>query len=167
MPRPATHYAATLILALAFAAIAGAWIFEAFGYLPCELCLKQRIPYYFGVPLAALVAYIALRGPRGLLTAGFAALALIFAASALFGAYHAGVEWGLWPGPQECTGVSALPTAGDLLNALKTVKVVRCDEVAIRILGLSLAGWNAVVSAAITLLAARAAYGSSTESQYR
>ena len=167
MIRLRAPHAALLILTLAFAAIAGAWIFEAFGYLPCELCLKQRIPYYFGVPLAALVAYIATRGPRALLTAGFVGLALLFAASAAFGVYHAGVEWGLWPGPRECTGVSALPPAGDLLNALKTIKVMRCDEVAIRILGLSLAGWNAIVSVAIALVAARAAYGSSTESQYR
>jgi disulfide bond formation protein DsbB len=148
---------AALILVAAGGAIGGAWIFEAFGYLPCELCLKQRIPYYYGAPLAAVVAYIAARGPRGLLTTGFAALALVFAASAAFGAYHAGVEWGYWAGPTACTGSSLPAQGGDLM--------VRCDEVAIRILGLSLAGWNAIVSLGITALAARAAYGSSTESQ--
>lgn len=150
---------AALILFAASAALVGAWIFEAFGYLPCELCLKQRIPYYFGIPLALLVTYIAARGPKSLLAAGFAALALVFAASCALGVYHAGVEWGFWQGPTACTG-SAFPAGGgDLLQQLKTVKVVRCDAVAIRILGLSLAGWNALVSLAIAALAARGALG--------
>jgi disulfide bond formation protein DsbB len=156
---------AALILLASAAAILGAWTFQAFGILPCELCLKQRIPYYYGVPLAALVTYIAARGPRGLLATGFAALALVFAASAAFGVYHAGVEWGFWQGPTACTGSSLPVSGGNLMEQLKTVQVVRCDEVAIRILGLSLAGWNAIVSLGITALAARAAYGSSTESQ--
>ena len=157
--------AAALILFAASAALVGAWIFEAFGYLPCDLCLKQRQPYYIGIPLALIVTAITQRGSRGLVTAGFAALALVFAASAALGAYHAGVEWGLWQGPTACTGSSLPAAGGNLLEQLKDFKVVRCDEVAIRILGLSLAGWNALVSLAIAALAARAAYGSSTESQ--
>ena len=149
--------AAFLILFFSAAAITGAWIFEAFGYLPCELCLKQRAAYYFGVPLAALTAFIAARGEdgpgRGVLPAAFIGLALIFAMSAVFGVYHAGVEWGFWPGPAECTGDFKPAPGGNLLEQLRNVKVVRCDAVAIRILGLSLAGWNAVVSALITTLA--------------
>ena len=156
---------AVLIGFAASVTIAGAWLFEAFGFLPCDLCLKQRQPYYAGIPLALIVTYITLRGPRGLITAGFAGLALVFAASAAFGAYHAGVEWGFWPGPSACTGSSLPAAGGNLLEQLKDFKVVRCDEVAIRILGLSLAGWNAVISLGITALAVRAAYGSSTESQ--
>ena len=81
-----------------------------------------------------------------------------FTASALFGAYHAGVEWGFWPGPSDCTGT--LEKAGsvtDFMKQLQTTKVVRCDAVAIRILGLSLAGWNAVISAAMALVAGIAA----------
>ena len=78
---------------------------------------------------------------------------MIFAASALFGVYHAGVEWGFWPGPAECTGDFKPAPGANLLEQLKTVKVVRCDAVAIRILGLSLAGWNAVVSALVAALA--------------
>ena len=156
---------AALIAAAAGAAIAGAWIFEAFGYLPCELCLKQRRPYYIGVPLALIVTVLTQRGPRSLITLGFAALALLFAASAASGVYHAGVEWRFWQGPTACTGSSLPAAGGNLLEQLKDFKMVRCDEVAIRILGLSLAGWNAMVSLGITLIAARAAYGSSTESQ--
>ncbi len=135
------------ITLVAFATIAGAWGFEAAGYLPCELCLKQRWAYYAGVPLAACVALAAAKGPRWLSGAGLAALAILFLGSAIFGAYHAGVEWGFWQGPTDCTGnLQKAPSMDDFMRQLNSVKVVRCDAVAIRILGLSLAGWNAVIS---------------------
>ena len=148
---------ALAVFVIALATITGAWAFEAAGYLPCELCLKQRTAYYAGVPLAGLIALIAMRGPdaplAGVVGAGFLALAMIFAANGLFGIYHSGVEWGFWQGPSECTGDFKGQSGGNLLEQLKTVKVVRCDAVAIRILGLSLAGWNAVVSALVAALA--------------
>jgi len=145
---------ALLILLVATATIAGAWIFQAFGYAPCELCLKQRYAYYLGVPLALITVIATLRRHETMLTPDFIALALVFAFSAAFGAYHAGVEWGFWAGPSDCTGsLTQAPTVNDFLKQLQTVKVVRCDAVAIRILGLSLAGWNAVISAAIVGLA--------------
>jgi disulfide bond formation protein DsbB len=146
--------AAAGVLLVAFATIAGAWVFEWAGYAPCELCLMQRWAYYAGVPLAALVAIIAARGPRGLAGAGLALLGLIFLGGMIFGAYHAGVEWGFWPGPTGCTGALArADSMADFLKQLETTKVVRCDAVAIRILGLSLAGWNAVMSAVMAALA--------------
>ena len=146
--------AALGVFILAFATIAGAWVFEWAGYAPCELCLMQRWAYYAGVPLAALVAIIVARGPRGLAGAGLALLGLLFIGSMIFGAYHAGVEWGFWPGPSGCTGaLTKADSMQDFLKQLETTKVVRCDAVAIRILGLSLAGWNAVISAAMAALA--------------
>ena len=158
MSRPKTLTpltAAATVFVVAFATIAGAWIFEAFGYLPCELCLQQRWAYYVGVPLAALTALVAWRGPATAARILLVLLGLIFAGSAVFGTYHAGVEWGFWPGPAGCTG--ALPAkAGDMadfMSQLQTTRVVRCDAVAIRILGLSLAGWNAVISAFMTMVA--------------
>jgi len=165
LPRPlqiVTPLQAALgVLILAFATIAGAWVFEWAGYAPCELCLMQRWAYYAGVPLAALVAVIAMRGPRALAGAGLALLGLLFIGSMVFGVYHAGVEWGFWPGPTGCTGALArADSMADFLKQLETTKVVRCDAVAIRILGLSLAGWNAVISAtmaALALLGARKA----------
>ena len=158
LPRPLHHVnplpAALGVLMLASATIAGAWVFEWAGYAPCDLCLKQRWAYYAGVPLAAFVAILAARGPRVLAGAGLALLGLIFIASAIFGLYHAGVEWGFWPGPAGCTGaLTRVETMADFLKQLETTKVVRCDAVAIRILGLSLAGWNAVISAAMAALA--------------
>lgn len=146
--------AAVVIFLFAAATIAGAFVFQALGYAPCELCLKERIPYYVGIALALLTIVLALRGPRRLLPAAFAGLVVIFAASAAFGVYHAGVEWGFWPGPASCTGtLSKAGSMQDFLHQLQTVKVVRCDAVAIRILGLSLAGWNAVISLGLAGLA--------------
>jgi disulfide bond formation protein DsbB len=147
--------AAWLILLIAAAAIAGAWIFQAIGYAPCELCLSERIPYYVGVPVAAATLVFALQRTRALMLAGFILLFLIFAFSAGFGVYHAGVEWHFWAGPSACTGdaLTKVNTMQDFLHQLQTQKVVRCDAVAIRILGLSLAGWNALISAALAVIA--------------
>jgi disulfide bond formation protein DsbB len=147
--------AAIIVGVVAFATIVGAWIFEYFGYAPCDLCLKQRWAYYVGVPLAGLAAVMNAEGPRGLRRPLLLLLALVFAASSIFGIYHAGVEWGFWPGPAGCTGTS-MPTVSnmnDFMKQLQTTRVVRCDEVALRILGLSLAGWNAVISAGMAALA--------------
>ena len=147
--------AAFAVFVIALATIAGAWVFEYYGYLPCDLCLKQRWAYYAGVPLAALAAFVAWQSPAAGKYLLFL-LALVFAGSAVFGVYHAGVEWGFWPGPAGCTG-TAMPRADtmqDFMKQLQTTRIVRCDEVAIRILGLSLAGWNAVVSAGMAAIAA-------------
>ena len=138
--------AAVAIAAIATATIAGAWIFEYFGYAPCPLCLKQRWAYYAGIPLALAVAAIA-PGSRNAAKAGLVLLALLWTGSAIFGAYHAGVEWKFWPGPGTCGG----DVSGILPDLSK--KVIACDEAAIRILGLSLAGWNTAISLAMAAIA--------------
>ena len=92
-----------------------------------------------------------------LLLAGLALLALAALGNAGLGTYHAGVEWKFWQGPTDCTGpVGNLGSAGNLLERLDTVKVIRCDEVQWRFLGLSLAGYNVLIS---LLMAAIAAWG--------
>jgi disulfide bond formation protein DsbB len=145
---------ALVILVIAVTSIAGAFVFEALGYAPCELCLKERIPYYAAIPIAGLALLFSARGPRSLLHAALCVLALIFAGSAIFGAYHAGVEWGFWPGPLECSGpLDRAASVDDFLKQLESFKVTRCDAPALRILGLSLAGWNAIVSAGLAALA--------------
>ncbi|MGH6823667.1 MAG: disulfide bond formation protein B [Methylocella sp.] len=145
---------ALTILAIAVGSIAGAFVFEAFGYAPCELCLKERIPYYAAIPIAGLALAFAARGPSSLLRAAFSILAAIFAASAILGTYHAGVEWGVWLGPTTCSGpLKHARSVEDFWRQLQSVKVARCDIAALRILGLSLAGWNAVISAGMAALA--------------
>jgi disulfide bond formation protein DsbB len=145
---------ALVILAIAVSSIVGAFLFEALGYAPCELCLKERIPYYAAIPFAGLAVLFAARGSKTLLRTAFVVLALIFTASAIFGAYHAGIEWGFWAGPGECSGVLDRAESGDdFLKQLQTVKVARCDAPALRILGLSLAAWNALISVGLAALA--------------
>ena len=142
--------AAAVALTLTLATIGGAFAFQAAGYAPCELCLKERLPYYVGILVALATLALAWRGPSAAARAGLVLLALVFLFSAGFGIYHAGVEWKFWPGPESCTGAVARPTSNaDFLQQLQSVHVVRCDAVAIRLLGLSLAGWNAIVSLVI------------------
>jgi disulfide bond formation protein DsbB len=151
--------AALAIAIIAAATLAGAWFFQlVLDIRPCPLCLEQRYAYYLAVPLGALVAFAAARdAPRAVLYAGLAILAAAALGNAGLGAYHAGVEWGLWQGPTDCSGpVGNLGNAGNLLERLDTVKVIRCDEVQWRFLGLSLAGYNVLIS---LLMAAIAAWG--------
>lgn len=155
--RSAAFTASLAVALIGLATIGGALISEhVFGYLPCMLCLWQRWPYYLGVPLAALLAAaIAAGAPPRFVVAGLALLACVFAVGSGLGVYHAGVEFGAWPGPASCGGGGALPTqASDLLGQLRTAKVVPCDAPAVLIFGLSLAAWNALIAAGLALLAA-------------
>lgn len=140
----------------AAATIAGALYFQhVLGYQPCKLCLTQRDPYYIGIPLALVAAVLPPRWGR----AGLWLLALIFLVSAGLGAYHSGVEWGFWAGPSDCGGAppAAASNMGDFLNQLQNTRVVSCTEAAWRFLGLSLAGWNVLISLALAGFAALAA----------
>jgi disulfide bond formation protein DsbB len=159
---PRDHANAALIASLAITAIAamtlaGAWFFQlVLDIRPCPLCLEQRYAYYLVVPLGALIALGAARGaPRAALVAGFAVIALATLWNAGLGAYHSGVERGFWQGPAECSGpVGNLGSAGDLLQRLDSAKVIRCDEVQWRFLGLSLAGYNVLISLLMAVIAA-------------
>jgi disulfide bond formation protein DsbB len=149
--------AALLTAAIAAATLAGAWYMQlVWGLAPCELCLKQRTAYYAIVPLGLLVALAASRGaPRPLLLVGLALIVLAALGNAGLGVYHSGVEWGFWQGPTECTGpVGNFGSAASLLEQLDKVKVVRCDEVQFRFLGLSLAGYSVLISLAMAAIAA-------------
>ncbi len=139
--------AAGLILVAAVGTIAGALVFEhVFGLPPCPLCLRQRIPYYAAMPVALAASVIPEESRWSRL--GLGALALIFLVSAALGVHHAGVEWGWWTGPNDCAGAPAPPPGGmgDFLNQLQTTRIVSCTEAAWRFLGLSLAGWNVLIS---------------------
>jgi disulfide bond formation protein DsbB len=158
------------------AAILGAFYFQfALGLQPCPLCLDQRVAYYVSIPLAVLVALGASVGAsRKVLTAALVVIAAAMLFNAGLGAYHAGIEWKFWAGPADCSGpLNSLGSTGGLLTQLQNIRVVRCDEAAWRFLGLSLAGYNVLISfalAAIALWGARAgwrSYGSSSLSQYR
>ena len=148
--------AAAAIALIAAATIAGAWFFQlVLDIAPCPMCLEQRFAYYGIIPLAILIAIGAKAGaPRGLLLVGLALIALAALGNSAFGAYHAGVEWKFWPGPTSCTGSALNIGGGSLLDQLDKVKVVPCDVVQWRFLGISLAGYNALISLVMAALAA-------------
>src|SRR5262245_17342989 len=151
--------AALAIAVISAATLAGAWFFQlVLDIRPCPLCLEQRYAYYLALPLGVLTAFLAARhAPRYLLMAAFVILLGAALANAYLGGYHAGVEWKFWPGPTDCSGpIVDLGSAGSLLQRLDTVKVIRCDEVQWRFLGLSLAGYSVLIS---LLMAAMSLWG--------
>jgi disulfide bond formation protein DsbB len=156
---PSSQWARALIIAAAsLAVLAAVWIFQGLGYQPCELCLAQRYAFYAAAPIAALTAAFSSRSAHGLARGGFVLLTAVFVISVALAAYHVGVEYHWWAGPTACTGgLTGSVDVNDLMKALDSVKVVRCDEVQLRIAGLSLAGWNVVASAALAVYAAVAA----------
>jgi len=148
-----------IVLVLGLATILGAWGFELIGgYVPCMLCLQERIPYYIGLPLV-LVALVAssLRAPDHIPRYLLLFAGLVFLIGTGLGIYHAGAEWGWWAGPSSCGGgMAAKP--GNLLEQLDNIHVVSCTEASWRFAGLSFAGWNAVVSLLLTIGAFWAAF---------
>ena len=144
--------AAALALFGAAAALGLALLAQyGFGLPPCEMCHWQRWPYFAALPLALA----ALRWPSRLLVGGLAALFALDAAIAIF---HAGVEWKWWTGITECSGGGLQATSVEALTAqIMGAPVVRCDEPALVVLGLSMAGWNALYALALTAAMALAA----------
>lgn len=163
-PTGANQRYAAIFLALAMAATVGTALgFEHIGgYIPCKLCLGQRVPYYVGVPLMLLAALSAsLRWPpaltRGLLLAG----ALLMALGLFLAVRHSGVEWGWWEGPSDCGAVAAPADTGGagILDAIDAFVPPACNKAALRVLGLSFAGWNAVASLVLAVVAFKGAFG--------
>ncbi len=150
------------VIALAMAAVVGSALgFEHIGgYIPCALCLEQRTPYYVGAPLMAVAALSAWLGGPSILTRVLAlAGGLLMAYGAVLGVYHSGVEWHWWAGPTGCSGANGAATdATTLLDDLNAKKPPSCDEAALRILGLSLAGWNVIASVVLAAASLRMAF---------
>lgn len=144
-----------IIASVSILVLAGAFAFQHAGYLPCELCYIGRWAHFAAIPLGLGFSLI----PEWR-RAGLYLLGAIFIANMAFSFWHAGIEWHWWPGPTACTGGGGL--SGGLPD-FNNLNVVQCDTPAIRIFGLSLAGWNAVISGALAGLAFR--QGSSSVSQ--
>jgi disulfide bond formation protein DsbB len=154
--------AAAAIAAIGLATILGAYFFQyVLGYRPCPLCLEQRIAYYVAIPLAAMVLLgVSVNSSRKVMTLAFVAIAAAMLWNAGLGAYHSGVEWQWWEGPKDCSGpVANFGSAGGLADLIQNTRVIRCDEAAWRFLGLSLAGYNVLISLAIAAIAAWGAVG--------
>lgn len=153
--------AALLLVGMA-TVIGSALAFEYIGgYIPCELCLLQRKPYYIGLVIGVITLItIALRLPARVTKSLILLLGVIMIVSTGLGIYHAGVEWHFWEGPSACsaTAGAGFTGTGDILGQLNSFKGPSCTEAALRIFGVSLAGWNVVTSlilAAIAFLGAK------------
>ena len=137
-----------LIATIGSAAIlAGAYAFQHIGGMPpCKLCLWQRWPH----AAAALIGVIIILTGR-IQLAWLGALASL--STAAIGMYHVGVEQGWWEGPTSCTssGVSNM-SSEDLMNQILAAPLVRCDDIAWQMAGISMAGWNAILSLALAAL---------------
>nr|WP_295889635.1 disulfide bond formation protein B [uncultured Devosia sp.] len=147
---PLDKKSAGLAFVLGLVTILAAWGSQVIGGLqPCELCLEQRMAYYYGLPILLAVLVTWNRLPLMVWYVAMAVVTAIFVWGAYMGAYHAGVEWGFWPGPTACTGVGG-PMDFDALSNL--TPVIGCDVVQFRLFGISLAGYNALISLAIVAL---------------
>jgi disulfide bond formation protein DsbB len=134
-------------------ALAAAFFFQhVMGLAPCPLCIWQRWPHVAGAALGAVALW---RG--GWLAAALGALAMAVGVGLSF--YHVGVEQHWWESPVCAAGgeIGAM-SAQDLLAQIRAAPIVRCDEVAWSLLGLSMAGWNALASLALGGLFAAAAW---------
>lgn len=138
-----------LALATPIALLGGAYISQyVFGLFPCEMCMWQRYPHFAALALG-LTSFFAV--PRRV-WAALAGLAIL--TSGLIGGFHAGVEYGWWEG---ITGCAALPGTIDVMD-VNAAPIVRCDVAPWNLAGISLAGWNFLISTigggAILVLAA-------------
>lgn len=151
---------AAVIVAVVGALTLGAVYYVQYVMLlaPCPLCLEQRTAFYVSVPLAALLWLGASYGAsRKVLMLGFIVILGFMLWNTGLATFHAGVEWKWWQGPTDCSGtIDKIGSVGNMLNQLQRISLVRCDEAAIRILGISLSGYDALVS---LFLAAVAAWG--------
>jgi disulfide bond formation protein DsbB len=142
-----------LITQIAFAVLLGAFYYEYFEKLvPCKLCLEQRYAYYFALIFGGAIYLY--NNPR-FIKPTLKLLAVVFIFNMWLGLYHAGAEWAFWPGPSSCAGAGqpTLNSVQDLLKSLPTTKVIDCTAVQWRLFGLSFAGYNTLISAALALFA--------------
>ena len=117
------------------------------GLVPCKLCLTQRLPHY-GLIALAMVSVI--HPAPQILWRPFAAI--LAGITGVIGIQHVGVEQGWWQGPQGCSSsIGDGSSLADLTSALLATPVVRCDEIAWSLLGISMAGWNSIISFGLVL----------------
>ena len=143
---PATLLAQRLGIAVPALLLGGAYISQfLFGLFPCEMCWWQRYPHFLALALGLMAAFtpqaqIVLK--RVLIA--FAALAIL--SSGLIGGFHAGVEYGWWEGITGCAN-NVASGGGSALDNIMNAPLVRCDVAPWSLLGISLAGWNFILSA--------------------
>lgn len=128
--------------------LGSAFAFQYAGYPPCEMCWWQRYPY-MGVIAVVIAGKLIKALPQKLL---LALLLLLFATDAGIAGFHAGVEQGWWEGLASCSGyVNMGGSVDEALEAIMNAPVVRCDEIAWSLFGISMAGYNFLIATGMTL----------------
>jgi disulfide bond formation protein DsbB len=134
-------------LAVPLALLGGAFGFQYIGGLvPCEMCWWQRYAHFAALGLAVAGFVLPVRR----LFVALSGLAL--AAAAGIGGYHAGVEYGWWKGLTECTTTVSFSNGGDPLAAIMAAPIIRCDVVQWKLMGISMAGFDFLISGAAALV---------------
>jgi len=128
---------------ISLALIIGAHLFEMNGYAPCKLCTWQRWPHYAAIAVLMFAT----------VTKQFKSLPLLLVIAACLetsgwiGFYHAGVEYGYWDGPETCSGLPDISgSPADFLKRIELAHVIRCDAASWDLFGVSMAGYNALIS---------------------
>jgi disulfide bond formation protein DsbB len=145
--------AKALALLIPAALLAGAYGSQYLGGLfPCEMCYWQRWPHMAAIALAIAALLLSRLPDRGRSLVWLAALAILVSGG--IGVYHAGVEAGIFPGITGCssTAGSGGGSAEDMLNSVMGRPMIRCDDIQFQFLGISMAGWNAILSIGGALL---------------
>ncbi|QIG54247.1 disulfide bond formation protein B [Altererythrobacter sp. BO-6] len=143
--RTADLLAQHLALAIPALLLGGAYLAQyGFGLYPCEMCWWQRYPHFAALALA-LLSFIA---PPRRAWIGLAGLA-IFVSGAI-GGFHAGVEYGWWEGLTACS--TTVPLDGNPLDAIMNAPIIRCDAAPWDLFGVSLAGWNFLISCGVGVM---------------
>ncbi len=134
------------------ALLGGAYYFQYVeGLVPCDMCYWQRYPHMV-VIAAGLLAVLSYAWPRFAFVFTLTAITALFVTAGL-GVYHVGVEQHLWEGPQACSGrIPAGLNAAQLRQYLLKAPLVRCDQPAWSLFGISMAGWNAIFSGGLALM---------------
>ncbi|MEQ9145753.1 MAG: disulfide bond formation protein B [Parvibaculaceae bacterium] len=144
-----------LIFAISVSTLGSALIFQYVGGLePCSLCLQQRIPYWVLIPASLMAGILSRETNLGLAPLALIALCAVAAAVNVgLAGYHAGVEYKWWEGPQGCTGDALMPgTLEQFRQELEGIKVPRCDEIPWSLFGISMAGFNFLISLGLVAL---------------
>ena len=143
---PHLRLAQRIALGVPVLLLAGAYVSQyVFGLYPCEMCWWQRWPHFAAVGLALLSFFVA---PKRLWVALAAGGILT---SGLIGLFHAGVEYGWWQGVTSCAAIPQTGQGESALDAIMNSPLVRCDEPAWTLFGISLAGFNFLISAVASL----------------
>lgn len=152
---PTDNQAVILTALVSTLLIVGAHIFQFAGYEPCDLCLQQRTPHYVNMGLGAIALLLLWRGMQRIIPLFLLGMAGALSVTAGIAAYHVGVEQKWWEGPTGCSAGGLDPNLSleEMLAQIEGTAVVPCDQVTWSLFGVSMAGYNFLISTAAALFA--------------